>query len=95
MKYFYTLLVILSLTVLPIYMISLWMQRDKFSIGDCVKVIYDYEFYEVVSYHKIIKVGKKVYLTAIKYPDRDEFYKGVEFKSELHRYSTTDKEHCE
>lgn len=45
------------------YGIRLYETRDKYQVGDIVEVRYEREFSTSIYYHRIVKVGKKYYLT--------------------------------
>ena len=79
-----------------IYGVRTYENRSKFQVGDCVEQIYENEFKKSVYYHKILKVGKKLYLTNQKTPD-DKYYfnvSGSELKFYLNRSETVDKSLC-
>ena len=79
-----------------IYGMTAYDNRDKFKVSDCVIQIYEDEFKRSVYYHKILKVGKKMYLTNQKAANGEYYFlvKNSELKFDLNQYETVDKSLC-
>lgn len=74
-------------------------ERDKFRVGDCVEQVYENEFNRTVYYHKILKVGKKRYMTNYKPAGSDGFMfvlgrAHTELKLTLNDYERVDNKFC-
>lgn len=56
-------LITVTIVLSTLFGIEKYQNRDKFQVGDIVKVVYDHEFSTNTYYYKIKKVGKRYYLT--------------------------------
>ena len=73
--------------------LEVYPNRSKFNVGDCVKEVYETEFKYRVYYHKIIKVGKTMYMTDMTINDYTA-KEHTEFKIDLNQYEITGPVNC-